>query len=228
MAARLTLGVITLSDHVSFYTAVDFQQRIQPPLPKDYIGNAFFSAIPSVPLSRLLAPDGLVAAAHTIRSPISALTELKVHSLISISQAAPNVLKCTSECRMGAQTVNIWGTSYRKFVQERDWCGAGGACGGTMSVFGTLVGFRVLKDSFSDECFIVLPDPRDGSWEFSLCLRGDDMQVVKGGFAWKEYMGTLRWTLAVVMGRACAWGITWVTMRAGLYATMFIYRARVP
>lgn len=176
MRARRNVGLLMDSAEVVMGLTIDTRNRLTPPLPLDYMGNANFVAGASFALSQLLDPANLPRVAHAIRAGISRIDGDYIENFTGVIQDLEDLSLLISPFMTG-DPASLFIVSHRGFaLAGLEWGPA----------FGDLKAIRV-PNGYNNNVPLVLPVVRDGSWEISLSLPGDVMRELLKDPTWIMY-----------------------------------------
>ncbi|MCJ1340010.1 hypothetical protein MMC09_005304 [Bachmanniomyces sp. S44760] len=148
----------------------DVRLRLEPKLPRDYIGNAPFDAGPVLPIQDLLGSkeDALSHVARTIRDAISGLNHEKISGII-------DTIDTTYSSHSLDQTFDFNGadlmiTSFAQMeMYDHHWG----------KDLGQLEGLRMFPIG-ADGRLVILPKDREGGMEILMSLEEQAIERLKG------------------------------------------------
>ncbi len=171
---------IPFTETATLRMPVDGRLRMNPPLPRTYLGNAVLVASASLPLRELLSePNDALAFAKialAIRTARKAITDDYIKSILTLTSSLADISKLTSGRHSLSQTSVIL-TTWAKFpLHQLNWGHMIGAC--------ERIRFP-NADILQDARAIILPMLGDGGLEVAVGLEGEAMARLKAD---KEFM----------------------------------------
>jgi hypothetical protein len=160
------LPVDVAREDSSLLYAANIRKRTSPPLPQNYLGNAFI-AVKTAPLriSTLMSPDGLKIATSTIRKSLHRLADQPNHISLTIGlmdQYDTTELKYAYNGFLGPD------------VMATSWTDVG-IYNSVWGDLGKVESFRVPGEG-SDGTLAIFPRLKDGGLEVRVALESDAME----------------------------------------------------
>ncbi|KAI9721006.1 MAG: hypothetical protein M1812_002485 [Candelaria pacifica] len=172
---------IPFSETSSLRMPVDGRTRMNPPLPKTYLGNAVLVASASMPLRSLLSDsndaESFAQIALCIRNARKTINHEYIESILTLISSLSDISKLTAGRNVLSSTSVII-TTWAKFpLHQLSWGHMIGTC--------ERVRFP-NADILQDARAIILPALADGGLEVAVGLEGEAMARLKAD---KEFMG---------------------------------------
>lgn len=174
--ARVKIGTVSEKEDSNFKMPVEFRSLTDPPLAHDYIGNAFMQMSASLPVSKVIGPNGLTLATHAIREGITNVVEGGAKAFVKVIGQAknPRGMYANIDDITGPQVLL---TSWKKFNDVPIDFGG----------LGKFERFRLPHKGLIDGCPVILPSLEDGSWEVAMTMDKDVMDELKSNVIWTSY-----------------------------------------
>jgi hypothetical protein len=174
---RLEVTQPTISAHIT----INARQKLDPPIPADYIGNCVTSCKVPLPYATLIQKDivSLALIARSIRTGITEVNNNRVRHIASWIRAKEDADVIDFDWAYYGNTWDYGLVSWANMGQYDLDFG-----------FGKPLHVRQPICAFSDSCRM-LPRMRDGSQEIIIGLEAEDMERLRGDDVWR------RWTVEV-------------------------------
>jgi len=153
---------------------VNFRQRLNPPLPKEYLGAAYSTVAATVQRDDLLSVsqtgniESLAAIAAAIRASYGTVTHDSVKNISALVQACPDVSKVSWAPPGDGIAIISWAD---QGVHELDWGAVIGRCEAT----------RFQQFGYRSYPWI-MPRLPNGDYEYIVSLEEHAMQLFRAGF----------------------------------------------
>jgi hypothetical protein len=182
----LNLGRTTLENSAELTLPVNTRARNQPPLPDNYVGNAFYITYTTLPVKVLVDDMGnsLAKAAGVIRESIDDVTSDKVHDLHrlidSVSSTAVNKVVQARLTPANYSGPGFFLASHFSLkLQDWDW--------------GPMLGhfpeaYRMTTDTIIPGIPNVFPRTRDGGLEIAMAWDDDIWKQLSEDPVWNQYV----------------------------------------
>ncbi|KAG0652504.1 O-acetyltransferase [Hyphodiscus hymeniophilus] len=176
---RYKAKLLTYDDTARFAFPVEFRQLLHPPLPSDYLGNAVLMTKVELPVKTLLGPDGLRAAATMIRTGVHEVDAAYVDSFIAVAKSLENPRQLKINLMLDNPRTGFGSTSYKSFAHSSlDWD----------PVLGSYERLRLAYGVTGEGMSIILPVLGDGSWEVTVTLEKDLVDLFRTDEEWIKYV----------------------------------------
>lgn len=175
---RYKAKIVSDEDIARFAFPVEFRQLTQPPLSPQYIGNAVLMTKVELPVKTLLGPDGLSLAASAIRAGVRRVDAAYVDNFIAVAGSLDTPGQMKINLKLEHRNTAFGSTSYKSFAHSSlDWDAA----------LGKYERLRLASGVTGEGMSIILPVLHDGSWEVTVCLEEDLVEMFSADDEWRTY-----------------------------------------
>ncbi|KAI0132888.1 transferase [Xylariales sp. AK1849] len=175
---RFRAKIISDEENARFAFPVEFRQLIDPPLSPHYIGNAVLMTKVELPVKTLLGPDGLSIAAATIRAGVRKVDAAYVGNFVAVAKSLESPGQLKISLKLEQPNTAFGSTSYKGFAHgSLDWD----------PVLGKFERLRLASGVTGEGMSIILPVLGDGSWEVTVTLEEDLVELFKTDDEWRRY-----------------------------------------
>jgi len=176
---RYKAKFITEEDTVRFAFPVEFRQLVQPPLSSNYIGNAVLMTKVKLPVKTLLGPDGLSIAAATIRAGVKEVDATYIDNFIAVAKSLEDPRQLKINLMLEDPHTGFGSTSYKGFAHGTlDWD----------PILGKFERLRLSYGVTGEGMSIVMPVLSDGSWEVTVTLEQQLVELFRADEEWTRYI----------------------------------------
>jgi hypothetical protein len=166
----LAVGEIGKHSETTFRMPIDGRSQLKPAQPPDYVGNNAIGFKVTEAIERLIAPEGLGAAAFAIRTGFKSVDNTYLRTLIAELKVVPDYGQVFLDMPEFIKTTGLFLTSWAKFPYANLDFG---------EKFGKCEAFRFPGGGYMNGIAFVLPPLDDGGWEIFLTLEEKCMRAFK-------------------------------------------------